>query len=313
MKKLWVLLVIVFMSSACATIPKEGGLTQGDHFVANNGVRLHYLVAGNGPVLVAVSGGPGFDASYLKMPEMEKHFKVVYLDPVGTGKSDALQNPKEYTYQRNADDIERLRLHLGLEKIFLLGHSAGGMYAQLYALDHPTNLAGLILYSTYPVINKEWMDDLFADLKKSEGKPWYPEAIAAFTTALDSKSDEEVTAKYKKALGFYFYDYAGRKEKIDQAFAGLVVHINPLRTGFLQENAKFDVRDRLKEIKTNVLVLVGRYDGPGGLKYSEMFKNGILASKVVVLENGGHFGHFEEPEAFTKAVLDFYRTSVEKR
>ena len=58
-----------------------------------DGIRQVYHVAGRGPVCVAHSGGPGIHWAYLRSPELEERFTMVYLEPVGTGESGRLQPP----------------------------------------------------------------------------------------------------------------------------------------------------------------------------------------------------------------------------
>jgi hypothetical protein len=63
------------------------GLGPGVHRLTLNGARQVYHVAGDGPVMVAHSGGPGVDYTYLRSARLEEHFTMVYLEPVGTGES----------------------------------------------------------------------------------------------------------------------------------------------------------------------------------------------------------------------------------
>ncbi len=78
-------------------------LTAGLHEVTVDGLRQSYFVAGQGPVCVAHSGGPGLDSVYLRSPELEERFTVVYLEPIGTGRSSRPADPGAYgliTYVR---------------------------------------------------------------------------------------------------------------------------------------------------------------------------------------------------------------------
>lgn len=299
------LLLLVILFSACATVSKTGDVSQGDHFATINGVKLHYKVAGNGPVCIVHPGGPGFNLDYLRMPELEKHLTLVYLDPVGAGKSDRLKNREGYTLDRYTRDLEGLRIHLNLEKFFLIGHSSGGFVAQLYSLKHQDRLNGLILIGSSPVATNEWMGDMFSNMKLYGKQPWYPEAVANFSTAFASKSDAEITAKFRKCYGFYVYDYTSDKRRTDAALSILNISLMPLLTGFTQEFPKFDVRHRLYEIKVPTLVVVGWEDVITSLQFSRMLNEGIPGSKLVIIEKSGHFTHFDKPEELAAAIGDF--------
>jgi proline iminopeptidase len=61
-----------------------------------DGIRQVYHVAGRGPVCVAHSGGPGIHWAYLRSPELEERFTMVYLEPVGTGESGRLATAADF-------------------------------------------------------------------------------------------------------------------------------------------------------------------------------------------------------------------------
>ena len=81
-------------------------------FLALDGDQLYYDVSGHGFPLVLVSGGSGMDVRQwdLVTPALSRSNRVIRYDPRGIGK---LDNPSvEYS---DADDLDRLLTHLGLE------------------------------------------------------------------------------------------------------------------------------------------------------------------------------------------------------
>ena len=101
-------------------------LADGDHVVDVGGTKLAYHVHGTGPLCLVHPGGPGISWQYLRMPLVEAELRLVYLEPVGTGKSSSLHDPKAYTLARYAELLEGFRATLGIEKPCVLGHSYGG-------------------------------------------------------------------------------------------------------------------------------------------------------------------------------------------
>ncbi|MGH3168682.1 MAG: alpha/beta fold hydrolase, partial [Trebonia sp.] len=121
-------------------------LTPGWHQVELDGVTQAYEVVGDGPVVFVHSGGPGIDSGeVMRMPLLERHMTIVYLDPIGTGKSGLLPGG-DYSVAEYARRVELLRDHLDVANGFLLGHSHGGFVALQYALDYPGRMRGLIVY-----------------------------------------------------------------------------------------------------------------------------------------------------------------------
>src|SRR4029077_18575783 len=88
-----------------------------------HGHKIWYESEGQGEPLVLIPGGPGGRHNYFHpyFSALSSHFRVIYYDPFGTGKSDRAKNPKEYSLAQEVEDIEVLRKNLNLGKINLLG------------------------------------------------------------------------------------------------------------------------------------------------------------------------------------------------
>src|SRR5690606_34524228 len=113
----------------------------------SDNVRLYAKVSGNGPICIYVHGGPGaWSKSFedMKGNRLEKKLRMVYYDQRGCGRS-AVSTDRNYTLERMVDDIEDIRRSLGVEKIYLLSHSFGGILAVSYAKKYADHLRGLIL------------------------------------------------------------------------------------------------------------------------------------------------------------------------
>lgn len=66
-----------------------------------------------------------------------------------------------------------------------------------------------------------------------------------------------------------------------------------------------DDRADLGSLTVPALVVVGRHDVICGVRWAEELHALIPGSELLILENSGHFGHIEEPEAFSRAVTGF--------
>ena len=290
--------------AACAPAPREDPLSSGDHFVDLPGVRLHYRVEGEGPVLLLHPGGPGMEWKYARMPELEKFLKVVYLDPRGAGASSKPLTPGTYSLDGYVEDLDALRAHLGRERVFLLGHSHGGMVAQAYALAHADRLQGLILCATTPTTGEAWTKDVESSLQEKRSEPWFADAEAAFTEEEKAKTDAELAAIFRREVPLYFYRYEPFRETLEPILRDLHMAVEPLRQ-FGLEASTFDLRPRLAALRAPTLILAGRHDFVCGPRWAEALHQGIAGSRLVVLENSGHFLYLEEAAAFAEAVRGF--------
>ena len=82
----------------------------------------------------AIHGGPGGEHSDLKLAfkPLTDQLQMVYFDHRGQGRS-ARGDKRLYNLDENVEDMEALRLHLGLGPIISMGTSYGGMVAMAHA------------------------------------------------------------------------------------------------------------------------------------------------------------------------------------
>jgi pimeloyl-ACP methyl ester carboxylesterase len=134
------------------------------------------------------------------------------LDLRGTGESAIPADPATYRCDRQVDDIEALRVHLGLDRIDLLGHSAGAALALLYTTRRPDRVGRLALINPSPRAVGLEITDLdrrqVAELRR--GEAWFPDAFAA----LERIWSGDATAADWTAIAPFTY---GRWDAVSQA------------------------------------------------------------------------------------------------
>lgn len=298
------------MTSSTSTDP----LATGTHTVEIDGITQSYHVHGTGPVCIAHSGGPGIFWEYLRMPALEEHLTVVYPEPVGTGASGRLPaHPHGYTRARYSRFLTALIEYLGAPEVHLLGHSHGGFVAQYHALHHPDRLAGVILYESAPVTGPEHGAEAMRLVQefavRHADNPGLPEVVGAFQSIPTISDDAQMTAVARGIFPAYFADFWGREAEFGPARAAVTAtHISGLDEDLTPD--AIDDRAHLGSLTVPTLVLVGRHDVICGVRWAEELHELIPGSELVVLEDSGHFGHLEEPEAFAKAVTAFVEAHV---
>ena len=306
----------LLLVAGCARLaghpPRSPGPARGTHRATIGGVEIVYHVFGKGPVVVAHPGGPGAWWDYLRMPEVEAFATVVYVEPVGTGASARLADPGGYTISRYVEDVEGLRVHLGLDRVYLLGHSHGGMVAQAYALAHPEHLRGLILYDTSPTTGKEWQRDVASNLAWFSAEPWFADASAALARETSATTDDEMTAIFRRELPLYVADWTGRAQELEPLRRTIRFSVAPGQSVTDRGSPDqvgvapvFEARERLGEIRVPTLIIVGKKDFVCSERMARVLHAGIPGSTLVVLPHSGHMGHVEEAGEFARAVSEF--------
>ncbi|WP_194819949.1 alpha/beta fold hydrolase [Nocardia sp. XZ_19_385] len=287
-------------------------MTPGVHAFDSDGVTQRYHVYGSGPVCLVHPGGPGIHWEYLRMPELEKHLTMVYVEALGTGASGRLpSHPHGYTRERYSLALQRIIDHLGGPAVYLLGHSHGAFVAAYHTIHRPAGLASIILYEGAPVTGPEHGAEAARRLQEFAAahadRPELAEVLAAFGAMQDISSDEQTLAVARGVLPSYFADYWGDEQRwapVREALRASYI------SGSDADGAPDLIDDRadLPKVGVPALVLVGRHDVICGPRWAQELHDLIPDSRLVVLEHSGHLGHLEEPERFAAAIRDFTRT-----
>jgi pimeloyl-ACP methyl ester carboxylesterase len=112
-------------------------------FFQVNGIRLHYVEAGQGTPVILVHGLACDHVPNWMLPRvfqrLSRKYRVIALDNRGHGKSDKPYEPAQYGLEL-VDDVVRLMDHLGIAKAHVVGYSLGGFITLKLALRHPSRL-----------------------------------------------------------------------------------------------------------------------------------------------------------------------------
>ena len=125
------------------------GSAQEQLFKTSDGVDLYVTVKGTGTPCLYLHGGPGSGSHWaekLSGDILEKHFKMIYLDQRGVGRSGSAANG-DYSADRMVKDFEEIRKSLGISRWLTMGHSFGGILQMQYVLRCPDAIAGMLMFN----------------------------------------------------------------------------------------------------------------------------------------------------------------------
>lgn len=115
-------------------------------YITSNGIRLHYVTQGEGPLMLMLHGFPEFWYSWRhQIPEFAKDYKVVAIDLRGYNESDKPQQQSAYVMSEFVKDVEGIIRGLGYDRCVLVGHDWGGIIAWNFAYAYPAMLERLIV------------------------------------------------------------------------------------------------------------------------------------------------------------------------
>jgi proline-specific peptidase len=289
-------------------------------YVDAHGVMIYYTTIGRGAPLLVVHGGPGASHDYF-MPyllPLARTNKLIFIDERGSGKSEKLEDVKQYTVENMADDVEAVRVELGLGKISLLGHSYGGVLAQAYAFKYPEHLSHLILASTF-ASTKE-MNQVLAKIKSQMPPGKLALASALEKAGLFGKGPIWERNRYPDAYatlawgdGYFPKLYGARPDpNYDPAAQNTSTSWDLYREMWgshgefvIDGNLKsVEYLDKLPTIKVPTLIMAGDHDECDPSLAKEMNAK-IAGSKLVILPNSGHMAFVDQQTLWNKSVAEF--------
>lgn len=226
------------------------------------------------------------------VPLLYKEVRVVTLDLPGHGIS--VVRGDEHSMEFLADTVADAIRTLGIARCTVVGHSMGGYVALALCERHPELLDGVVLLSSTPNADTE---------EKAENR--------RREIALVEAGKKDALARVAPAAGFAEQNRARMKDAIEdlaeQVFVTEEAGIAALLRGMI---ARRDRNEMVRKTTVPVLFLLGRQDPYIPSDAAEKMVAEHPKARVVWLENSGHMGFLEEPEAAARAILDFVRRSA---
>ncbi len=306
------LIIILTITTYAQNFPDSE--TDGKYYDVN-GAKLWTVSFGNGEPIFFIAGGPGNAHTYLRaFDSLSTNNTLVYFDAFGRGKSDTAKDVKEYSLQRDIEDLEGLRKAMGFSKINILGHSYGGLVAQGYAIKYPEHVSHLILANTFHSYLM-WQEN--DDNSNHEIKTNYPEVWKDLMKVREQgvvSSDPIHQQIYGKVPYGFLYAYnpenfnrVGRKPYPNSNNTKLYYQMVGRDGDFIVGNdiGNFDYRKQLKDLKMPILIYAGRYDRVAVPYMMVKFKEYCPQAEFVMFEKSGHNPQVEEPQALFKLIREF--------
>ena len=279
--------------------PTDGYVT------ADDGVRLYFQRIGTGDrVLIVPNGPPLFD---LLEPLAATH-TVVAFDPVNRGRSDRIVDAArlESLLEREANDIDAVRRHVGAATVDLLGHSYTGTVLVLYARRHPEHVNRIIQIGpaapdgavSHPRTPEDeaLLQSIFVRILEvqRDTTPGSEEFCRRFWDALRPLYVVD-PADVSKLDAFDRCDLETERHAGEHAMTRIVPALAAMR---LQA-------DDVRAVTAPVLTIHGRRDRSGPYEGGRDWVRILPNARLVSVENAGHMPWIEKPAEVRSAIETF--------
>lgn len=215
---------------------------------------------------------------------LAKEFRLIRYDRRGHGQSGAPKGP--YSMERLGRDVLAVLDALKIEKTHWCGLSMGGMVGQWLGANAPGRMDRLILSNTscYYADKEIWNGRI--RLLREKG-------LAA---VVDGTMERWFTSRFR--------------ENSPQIVARMseILLATPLEgyIGCCEAVRDMDHRDILAKIKAQTLIIAGSQDPATTVENAEFIRDRVAGSKLALID-AAHISNIEQPEIYTRTVLEFLR------
>lgn len=273
-------------------------------YITSNGIKLHYVTEGEGPLMLMLHGFPEFWYSWRhQIPEFAKDFKVVALDLRGYNDSDKPEKQSAYVMAEFIKDVEGVIKGLGYDKCVLVGHDWGGAIAWSFAYAHPEMVERLI------VLNLPHPAKFAAGLRTPQQLlrslyifffqlPWLPELLLqssdyrAIETAFTGMAVDKNT--FTKADLDAYKDAAAKR-------GALTAALNYYRNVWQQRMLSFD----WSVLEVPTLMIWGEDDSALGKELTYGTEAYVRDFRIKYVPNCSHWVQQEQPQLVNQYMREF--------
>jgi proline iminopeptidase len=273
---------------------------------------------GNNPKIkvLLLHGGPAATHEYFEAADSYfpgASVEYYYYDQLGSAYSDQPTDPSLWTLPRFVDEVEQVRIALGLDKdnFFLLGHSWGGILAMEYALKHQQNLKGLIISNMMASI------PAYNDYANTVLMPKMDQKALAEIKALEAKKKYDDPRYMELLIPNFYIDHILRMpaeqwpDPVMRAFNKLNKSIyvkmqGPSEMGASGDLVKWDRTADLKNITVPTLV-IGAANDTMDPKHMEMMSKSVAKGRFLLCPKGSHMAMYDDQTTYFDGVTSFLK------
>lgn len=261
-----------------------------------NNKKIYYEVYGEGEPLIILNGIMMSHLSWeLFIPQLSKDKKLILIDFFDQGKSAKLEGVN-YKHDIQVEALKALIDHLNIKKANIFGISYGGEIALQFAIKYQEYVNKLLLFNTASYTTP-WLKDI--------GRGW----INAAKT-YNPETYYNVTIPYIYSPLFYTQNYEWMEKRKALLHGVFTKDFLNAMNRLTESSEGYDIRNRIKEIEVDTLVVGADYDYITPLVEQEYIHNNIKGSQFMVIKNCGHASMYEKPNEFVALVNGFL--SIEK-
>ncbi|MDJ0756061.1 MAG: 2-succinyl-6-hydroxy-2,4-cyclohexadiene-1-carboxylate synthase [Ardenticatenaceae bacterium] len=261
-----------------------------------NNINYTYEIMGSGPPVLLLHGFTGSRENWrTALPQLAADYRVIAVDLLGHGLTDAPDDPQRYCMERAADDIMALCASLETGPVHLLGYSMGARLALYTGVFHLQQIRSLVLESGSPGLAIESAREQRQETDEALAARIEREGIEAFVDHWETlplwKSQSKLDPAIRAEL---------RAQRLQNRPRGLANSLRGMGTG-VQPSLWL----RLAQLHRPTLLVVGQRDSKF-VAINKQMSVSIPRCHYEIVSGAGHTVHLEKPQVFWSLVRHFW-------
>jgi pimeloyl-ACP methyl ester carboxylesterase len=272
-------------------------------------IDIACTMVGDGEPVIVIHGAIGLGSTYMRaLDPWGEELGLIYYDQRGSGET-PLGDAERVSFAGGVADLEGLRRGLGLDRVKLVGHSAGAYLAALYAAAHPENTARIVLMHPGPPLLPELMQK-FGKRMAGGRTPADDDARRAIEESAEFRQREPLALERHQLNTFlpFFRDRA-TVARVSLGFTAITAE--NVQKGPERMVGRLGVLDPMRQfarIRCPTLVVHAELDPIPG-EWSRWLCDTIPGANLAVIEGGSHFSLIEDAAKLFESVVPWLRGS----
>lgn len=273
-----------------------------------DGSKLEYVVQGEGIPCLVIGSSIYYPRTF--SDNLRKHLKMYFVDMKWFAKGYVTEDLNEVNIESIVQDVEQIRVALGLEMPLILGHSIHGTIATEYVKRFGNKVSGLIVVgspaewgnASYDQKAEELWNSASPERKRLQEENWGKSKEIDRLTG-----QEEASARYNNMSPQYWFD---AEYDAGWLWNDMTVHSEVTQHLFTKVFHDYNMFIPSKPINVPVFVGMGKYDYVVPFTLWKPSYQSIPDFRLVLFEKSGHTPQLEESEQFDQALLQWINQKI---
>jgi proline iminopeptidase len=279
-------------------------------FVPVGDISVACTVVGDGVPLIVVHGAIGLGGTYMRgLDRWARAFQMVYYDQRGSGAT-PLGAPENVSFAGAIEDLDGLRAGLGIDRVNLVGHSAGALLAAMYAGTRPEATSSVVLLNAGPPLIPRLQEEQMRDMASRRTADDNAARQAIEASPLFEAKDPATLERHTLNTFIPFFRDRATIDRLSLGYTGITAaNVQAAPGRMVGSLPALEPMRRFADIRCPTLVVHGELD-PIPVEWAHALVDTIPGADYALLDGANHFPHVEDAERLADVVLPWLRKNA---